>query len=133
MDVTRRVVLLAVLLLATGFFAALAAEEPAGLPNGKAILHATVLDDQRRALPGVVVCLKNERGILLSVTDEDGVSVLEVPGGEYSLTSQLEGFDTQRITGIRIIEEKELELDVILHETEGDYITNTGGEAHHEC
>ena len=97
-----------------------------------AILHLTVLAEQRFPMPGAILCLKNERGAQIGVTDENGVSMMEVPAGEYSVKARMDGFVDQEITGIRIIEERELVLDIILPEVEGDVITVTG-EPSNDC
>ena len=141
MDVKRGVVLLAALALMTGVLPVAGSERPretgprperVALPEGEAVLHLAVMDKRRFSLPGVVLCLKNERGVRIDVTDENGASVMKVPGDEYSLKVQIEGFVEQVVTGIRIIDERELELDVILLEREDDYITSTG-EPLNEC
>ncbi len=69
------------------------AQETGGAING------TVTDDQKAALPGVTVTLRNDatNAVLTTVTNDEGAYVLPfVPIGQYTLTATLQGFTTAK-------------------------------------
>ncbi len=78
---------------------------PAGAQETGGSVAGTVLDQQKAALPGVTVTLRNEgtNEEISSVTNEEGAFVLPfVPIGRYTLIAALQGFATHKRADIEV-------------------------------
>ena len=93
------------------------AQETGGAING------SVTDDQKAALPGVTVTLRNDatNAVLSTVTNDEGAYVLPfVPIGKYTLTATLQGFTTAKQGDIEVRVGDRIRLDLGLQGRGGD-------------
>jgi len=85
-----------------------------GQETGGAI-NGTISDEQKAALPGVTVTLRNEatNAVLTTVTNSEGTYVVPfVPIGRYTLTATLTGFTTAKQADIEVRIGDRLRLDL---------------------
>jgi hypothetical protein len=78
-------------------------------------IDGTVTDEQKAALPGVTVTLRNDatNAVLTAVTNNEGLFVLPfVPIGRYTLTASLQGFTTAKQADIEVRVGDRLRVDL---------------------
>ncbi|MCP4292048.1 MAG: S8 family serine peptidase [bacterium] len=63
-----------------------------------------------------------------STSNANGNYITSVPAGEYTVIVSLEGFETQELSGINIVEDLETTLDIVLHDNAGPALSNPTGE-----
>jgi Carboxypeptidase regulatory-like domain len=93
------------------------------LPAGKTTLYVKVVDEEGTPLPGATITLTGAFGARVEVTGAEGVAVLNAPGGEYSLTAELDGFPAQELFGLQLVEGRHLGTEVTLSSAVADAIT----------
>ena len=93
------------------------------LPAGRCTLYVQVVDEQGSPLPGSTVTLQNQFGVRVAVADEQGVAVLNVAGGTYSIKTELEGFSAQEYPNLNLRDGSRPGLTVTLSSAVEDVIT----------
>jgi hypothetical protein len=93
------------------------------LPAGKTNLHVKAMDEQGNLVPGAVLTLQNGFGIRVGVTNSQGVAVLNVPGGQYALKAEHEGFSSQELPNLQLPDGRNLGLEVVFSAAVEDVIT----------
>src|SRR5688572_25037843 len=88
-----------------GLFLACVLALPAAVFAQEAVLTGTVVDETGAVLPGVTVTAVHEATGNKFETVTDGSGVFRIPAriGGFTLTAELQGFNTVTLTGINLL------------------------------